>query len=128
MLQISFFKAFQNEDAYLAMLISKQEIELQCYLFPSWFSSLEHYHGVRRSWSCQLLTSKAGFSFIFFVFCYMCSRHYLNQINYKIVNIVKTCIILSSSAIKVYLNNCYVSDCLELSIGTYPINLIYLES
>ena len=48
----------------------------------------------------------------------MCSRHYLNQINYKIVNIVKICSILSSSAIKVYQNNCYVSDWLEVSIET----------
>ena len=84
-------------------------------------------HGVRRSRRCQLLTSQAGFSFIFFClcvasrkfsYCYMCSRHYLNQINYKIVNIVKTCGILSSSAIKVYQNNCYVSDWLEVSIET----------
>ena len=43
LLQISVSKTLQNEDAYLVMLISKQEIELQCYLFPSWFSSLEHY-------------------------------------------------------------------------------------
>ena len=43
LLQISVSKTLQNEDAYLVMLISKQEIELQCYLFPSWFSSLERY-------------------------------------------------------------------------------------
>ena len=84
-------------------------------------------YGVRRSRRCQFLTSQAGFSFIFYCLCvasrkfsccYMCSRHYLNQINYKIVNIVKTCGILSSSAIKVYQNNCYVSDWLEVSIET----------
>ena len=85
------------------------------------------HHGVRRSRRCQFLTSQAGFSFIFyclcvasrkFSYCYMCSRHYLNQINYKIVNIVKTYGILSSSAIKVYQNNYYVLDWLEVSVET----------